>query len=154
MENNFHDFVDEVSELQTAFIDSIIRIADARGVNRGWLLNEVKNSFREACVNTSLDIDNYTPAEAESEGTFEKKISILINRAAFGETQEMLNAEIDKVLDILKKSPMFTGRITLAMEISNRGKSVRPILYKTKYVPKEVIKEPQVEGQIFITNYP
>lgn len=153
MENNFHEFVDEISELQTAFIDSIIRIADSYKYDRDKLLQEAVDNLTDI-INDPPTFKDYTPEETTSEENFEKRITILINRAAFGETQEMLNAEIDKVLDILKKSPMFTGRITLAMEISNRGKNVRPILYKTKYVPKEVIKEPQVEGQILITNYP
>lgn len=153
MENKFHAFVDELCEIQDNLIESVIKTADAYKYDRDMLLKEVAEKLNE-----TLESSNYKeyvlPAEADSEGVFEEKMNILINKSAFGETQEMLNAEIDKVLDILKKSPMFTGRITLAMEISNRGKNVRPILYKTKYVPKEVIKEPQVEGQILITNYP
>ena len=153
MNNIFHNFVDEVSELITSFIDGVINIADSYKYDRDMLLQEAVGNITET-INDTPTFKDYTPAEADSEETFEKRITILINRAAFSESQEMLNAEIDKVLDILKKSPMFTGRITLAMEISNRGKNVRPILYKTKYVPKEVIVEPQIDGQFAITDYP
>ena len=153
MENKFHEFVDEISELQTAFIDSVIRVADSYKYDRDMLLQEAVGNLTDI-INDPPTFKDYTPAETDAEENFDKRITILINRAAFSETQEMLNAEIDKVLDILKKSPMFTGRITLAMEISNRGKNVRPILYKTKYVPKEGIIEPQIDGQFAITDYP
>ena len=62
---------------------------------------------------------------------------VAINEEDFSEVEELLNDEIEKTLSILKKSPMFVGRVTLSIVISDKGKTIRPILYKTKYTPKE-----------------
>lgn len=72
-----------------------------------------------------------------SPGQIHKMYSVNIHNPNFADVEEILNDEISKVVDILRASPMFTGRITLAMEISNEGNSVRPILYPSKYTPKE-----------------
>lgn len=57
--------------------------------------------------------------------------------AAFSETEEQLNNELTEAIRILNRSPMFEGRVTIAIVISSGGKEVRPILYKTKYTPRK-----------------
>lgn len=57
--------------------------------------------------------------------------------AAFSETEEQLNNELTEAIRILNRSPMFEGRVTMAIVIANGGKEVRPILYKTKYTPRK-----------------
>ena len=74
---------------------------------------------------------------------------IAINEEDFSEVESLLNDEIGKTLSILKKSPMFVGRVTLSVVISDKGKTIRPILYKTKYTPKETNSTDHVvEGQM------
>lgn len=60
---------------------------------------------------------------------------------AFAEAEEILNKELNEALSILKKSPMFEGRVTVPIVISDRGNTVRPIPYKTKYSP--IISTPE-----------
>lgn len=67
--------------------------------------------------------------------------NISFNREQFSETEEILNNEIDKTIGILQRSPMFQGRVTIAIEISDKGTQVRPILYPTKYTPREVSEQ-------------
>lgn len=75
--------------------------------------------------------------------------NISFNREQFKETEELLNNEINKTISILQRSPMFQGRVTIAIEISDKGTQVRPILYPTKYTPREIQEQsPQNPNQI------
>ena len=60
--------------------------------------------------------------------------------AVFAEVEEQLNTELQEAVRILANSPMFEGRVTLAIVIGEKGTDVRPILYKTKYTPR--VKKP------------
>ncbi len=74
-----------------------------------------------------------------------------IKEEDFSDVEELLNSEIDKTLEILKKSPMFVGRVTLSIIISDKGKTIHPILYKTKYTPKEQETDNYIpEGQLHL----
>lgn len=70
--------------------------------------------------------------------------------AVFAEVEEQLNAELQEAVRILKKSPMFEGRVTIAIVIGDGGRDVRPILYKTKYTPRKQNPDvvPTLPGQI------
>lgn len=74
---------------------------------------------------------------------------INIQSVVFAEVEEQLNAELSEAIRILKKSPMFEGRVTMAVVISNKGTSVRPILYRTKYTPSQFNPEKEnLPGQL------
>lgn len=62
--------------------------------------------------------------------------AVNIGGAVFAEVEEQLNAELQEAVRILKNSPMFEGRVTIAIVIGEKGTDVRPILYKTKYTPR------------------
>lgn len=70
--------------------------------------------------------------------------------AVFAEVEEQLNAELQEAVRILKNSPMFEGRVTIAIVIGDKGTDVRPILYKTKYTPRVQKSDsvPNLPGQM------
>lgn len=78
---------------------------------------------------------------------------INLQNVVFAEVEEQLNAELSEAIRILKRSPMFEGRVTMAVVISNKGTSVRPILYRTKYVPSQInLTDKNLPGQITFDN--